>query len=118
MEHELERREGIAAPKSYWKLSENEKNELLNQCGGDPITTALVPDSILGTDVSIACNIHDWMYVTGKNGSDKEKADLLFKKNLQTIVEQENQGGPIKAIKKGIAYVYSAVASFLGHLYF
>lgn len=90
---------------------------MLNKCGGDPVTSSLVANSIFGTDFSTACNIHDAMYVNGKTSADKRLADELFDKNLVASVKKSSKG-IMKSLKLGIAKIYYWAALVFGHLYF
>ena len=114
---ELIKKDGLKAPKEYWELTEEQKNEMLNQCGGDPITTKIVPNYILGQNVSEACNSHDFMYITGKTANDKRIADQVFEENLKSLTKKNNNG--LKGILNHfIVKIYSNLASFFGHFYF
>lgn len=117
MKTELIEKDGILAPQYYWDYTEEEKGKLLNKCGGDPLTSSLVPNSIFGTDFSTACNIHDAMYVNGKTAADKRLADDVFDKNLVASVKK-NSKGIVKSLKLGVAKVYYWAASLFGHFYF
>lgn len=117
MKNKLIEKDGIIAPQYYWDYTEEEKERLLNECGGDPVTNSLVPNSILGTDFSIACNVHDAMYINGKTSADKKLADDLFNKNLVTSVERSSKG-IVKSLKLGVAKIYYWAASLFGHFYF
>jgi hypothetical protein len=77
------------APRSqYWALPEEMRRLLSNGCGPNSIKIDLVPDSLLGADFSIACEIHDVMYHFGLGEQDKKIADRTFLFNLLTVVDQ------------------------------
>jgi hypothetical protein len=117
MKNELIEKDGILAPRYYWDYTKEEKEKLLNKCGCDPVTSSLVPNSIFGTDLSMACKVHDAMYINGKTPADKRLADDLFDKNLVISVNKSSKGF-MRSIKLGVAKVYYWAASFFGHLYF
>jgi hypothetical protein len=78
----------LQAPSDYWSLSDEEKRKLLNQCGPDGPLSKLVPDHLLGLDISDSCNIHDYMYITAQNRDEQKVADMVFKKNMITQLEK------------------------------
>ena len=63
----------IYAPITYWELSPEEKKEICNGCGAKD--GLKVPDTFWGLNMEEACNIHDYMYSTGKTHYDKLFAD-------------------------------------------
>ena len=103
---------GLLAPRGYPDLSEKEKNMLLNKCGGDTITAALVPNTIIGTDISEACNIHDWMYINGKTKKEKALADFIFDQNIKTLINSEKDSAFKYYIKRTIGKIYVTTARF------
>ena len=75
------------APPDYWRLSPDQKNGICNGCGPGAWKVDLVPDYPLGFPFNEACNIHDFMYFTGKTNEDKEVADRVFLNNMLRVVE-------------------------------
>ena len=73
----LNQEKGVIIPKGYSDLTEEQKKGRLNKCGPDGFVNKLVPDHILGLDVSEVCNYHDFMYVNSKSKEDLKKADEL-----------------------------------------
>jgi hypothetical protein len=61
-------------------------SELSGSCGSDKAWFDFIPDNFVGVDISLACKIHDYMYVIGGTEKDKIKADKTFKKNLTALV--------------------------------
>ena len=75
----------LYAPLSYWNATAEALNEICNGCGAkDGIK---VPNTMWGLSISKACNIHDWMYKTGKTLADKLFADAIFRLNLSIIID-------------------------------
>lgn len=75
----------IYAPITYWELSPEEKKEICNGCGAKD--GVKVPDTFWGLNIEEACNIHDYMYSTGKTYYDKLFADAMFRLNLTVIID-------------------------------
>ena len=75
----------IYAPITYWELSPEEKKEICNGCGSKD--GLKVPDTFWGLNMEEACNIHDYMYSTGKTHYDKLFADAMFRLNLTVIID-------------------------------
>lgn len=75
----------IYAPTAYWELSPEEKKEICNGCGAK--NGLKVPDTFWGLNIEEACNIHDYMYSTGKTAYDKLFADAMFRLNLTVIID-------------------------------
>jgi hypothetical protein len=55
-------------------------------CGPGKWGDYVIPDRLLGLDVSMACKIHDRMYEFAENQYDKLKADSYFLSNLVFII--------------------------------
>ena len=100
------------APESYWKLSEEEKYEIVNGCGPER-ATGFLPNSILGVDLRAACNIHDYTYARPDSMIDRKDADDVFFRNMKGAVNQ-NVKSPILHFFAlyGIMIYYFAVRLF------
>ena len=119
MKEKLQKKGIYYAPEGYWKLSKEDKKKIkLNKCGGDKITATLVPDYILGVDISEVCNVHDYMYLKGETAEDKKRAEKIFYDNLQVAVNEKKGNGFVRFLRRGIASIYAKLASLLGHFYF
>lgn len=75
-------------PDTYKKASAELKKRVCNGCGPAGLIGKLVPEKILGIDISEACNIHDWMY---NEGVDKQKADIYFLANMVLLCYRGNK---------------------------
>lgn len=71
----------LYAPVSYNAI----ERKKCNGCGSG-WNAKLIPDNLLGCDITEACNIHDYMYETGKSIADKKKADRAFLNNMTRLV--------------------------------
>lgn len=69
----------LLAPASYLTADATERALVCNGCGPGSWRLDMIPDSILGLDISAACNVHDWMY---EWDGDREKADVWFLANM------------------------------------
>jgi len=67
---------------TYLEADDELKQKHCNGCGPDGLLGKIVPGHLAGTDITEACNIHDWMY---SEGDDKQKADLYFLANMVMI---------------------------------
>jgi len=74
----------LYAPIEYKKLKQHEKENICNGCGAKGGVS--VPSTFYGLDISEACNIHDFMYLTGKTIEDKAEADRIFLNNMTRII--------------------------------
>lgn len=69
----------LLTSQSYLDAPQELRDKVCNDCGPEGLIGKLVPEHLLGTDISTACNIHDWMY---QEGEDRQKADLFFLTNM------------------------------------
>ncbi len=94
----------LQAPEEYWKLDNEEKKKLLNQCGPDGPLNQLVPNHLLGLSVISSCNVHDYMFIKARNSKELKEADKVFLKNMMTQIE--NNPSPVSIWRKMLAYIY------------
>lgn len=78
----------LLASKTYLEASQELKNRVCNGCGPEGLIGKIVPDNLVGADISEACNIHDWMY---QEGEDKLRADLYFLANMIYLCTQKSR---------------------------
>ena len=86
---------------------------LTNGCGRAGIESRLVPDTILGLDVSPACRVHDWMYMLAENeptqdaATDAEEfADAVLAANVVGIVCQKSRNKLMRWLRLQVAHCY------------
>lgn len=65
----------------------------------------LVPDNLIGLDISECCKIHDYMYTVGRTSKDRNKADRLFYKNMKAIVMNDSDL-ILRATRLAMAWAY------------
>jgi hypothetical protein len=76
----------LFAPPEYWNFDESIRESW--GCGPGGWGDLLVPDKILGMDVKIACQIHDYYYRHWPDPSEDARymADRIFKFNMLRIL--------------------------------
>lgn len=106
----------LYAPPGFWAATPEQLAEVCNGCGTGGWKGKLVPDRMWGLDITLACQIHDWMYRFGKTEEDKLEADRVFLNNLLRIIN--NHGGWLTWPRRYRATTYySAVRDFGGPAY-
>ncbi|MCJ8277309.1 MAG: hypothetical protein HRT44_02725 [Bdellovibrionales bacterium] len=96
----------LNAPEEYLKLSDKEKNRIVNQCGPDGIVNKLVPNSILGLSIVEECNLHDYMYFKATDKVQAKKADDLFLENLNKKIDAQTKSKVLKVVRKFMSGLY------------
>lgn len=81
----------LFAPASFKKATSYELALVCNGCGAANAKFDFIPDSIYGTYVGEACDIHDWMYDEGVTIEDKEQADRVFLNNLYRLIKMRDK---------------------------
>lgn len=104
----------LIAPEKYWTSISLNIPKYINGCGAG-INTSLVPDTLLGLNISKACNIHDYMYEQGIN---KKQADDIFLKNMISIINKESNSLVLKSLRKAKAYIYYFAVKLFGSSFF
>lgn len=98
---------GMKIPTNMLMATDEEiNNKLLNNCGPGGPLNSVIPDSLLGADISTACNIHDWTYLEAKNERDHRRSDYLFLENIKTKIRSNKAGPLLKYMRYGLAYIY------------
>ena len=73
--------------KDYTSLTKDQQDLICNGCGPSGWKNNLVPETIYGVNIKLACQIHDVMYFNGLTKSDKMFADEFFEKNMNIIFD-------------------------------
>ena len=103
----------LFAPPTYWRLPEDERRA--RRCGpGRGVLEWLVPDTIYGVNVSVACSIHDFMYAIGVTDTDKADADEVFLNNLIRLIEAHDGWWPIQWLRLRRALIYYGAVKHFG----
>ena len=88
-----------------------------NGCGSG-WTAKIIPDSIYGLSICMACAIHDYMYEVGKTIADKEEADRVFLNNMIRIIDAKDAWYyPHSLARRRALKYYEAVHNFGGDAY-
>ena len=95
---------GLYAPLSYWESSREEKENHINGCGPHHLPSWLIPDNLLGANITESCNIHDWMFKESKIEEDFKNTDQVFLKNMQREIPQNE--GILRMLRNSLIYVY------------
>ncbi|USN48495.1 MAG: hypothetical protein H6626_05230 [Pseudobdellovibrionaceae bacterium] len=104
------------APYSYWNNSS--KSKQTNGCGSKGLIGDLVPDSLLGTNITKVCNIHDYMYSLGEVKEYRKIADQIFLKNMFIAINEDRDNSLFKLLKKAKAYLYYLGVRIFGGEFF
>jgi len=107
----------ITAPNNYW-TNKNLLSSQLNSCGGNGISSDLVPDHLFGTDITDACNIHDYMYLGESDIKSRQLADQLFLDNMLAAVDKTGSNLLFKTLRSAKAYLYYFAVRIFGGFYF
>lgn len=105
----------LVAPQKYWSESALYTPSYINGCGGSGITASIIPDSLLGLDITNACNIHDYMY---EKGIEKEISDKTFLSNMMTIINKDSDSKILKLLRKAKAYLYYFGVKLFGSFFY
>ncbi len=99
-------KDGLKVPHSFSIATNNERAMVVNKCGPDGWLSQLIPDHLLGVDISRSCNIHDWMVEKAKSKSELLSADWVFLENMTREVDKAS-GSPLGAgLRRALAYLY------------
>lgn len=109
--------QGLLAPESYWKLSNDEKYEITNGCGPARATN-LIPDSVFGVDLAKACDIHDYTYTRPETMMDRADADDLFLVNMHRAVAQSLRSPFLQVMAFFAVNLYYLTVRLFGRRYF
>jgi hypothetical protein len=105
----------LFAPSDYWNLTPEAKKEICNGCGAKGWKFDIIPDTIWGLNITLACDIHDYMYYIGTSQEDKDYADILLFINLIKIIDANTDNIFIKILRHNRAYVYYQAVALAGN---
>jgi hypothetical protein len=97
-ELDIREKEGyhLLASTGYWNATPEQIEEHTGGCGPGKLGDHFVPDTMWGESVFLACQIHDWMYWTGRTPQDKRTADLCFLVNMILLVDNGHILDPLR----------------------
>lgn len=103
----------LYAPKEWWEALPTLREEHCNGCGSElDLTGKLVPNTLYGLNVRVACCVHDWMYIKGETQGDRLFADAVFLLNMTVIILAK--GGWLCALRLLRASKYFAAVAWKG----
>ncbi len=106
---------GLYATPGYWELTPDQRGDLCNGCGTKGLCGWIVPDTLWGLSITMACDIHDYMYAVGESLYDKERADQTFLNNMLRIIDASTSCRWLKRLRARRAKIYyRAVRDFGG----
>lgn len=108
----------LQAPEEYWQLSPVALAELTNGCGPSGWRGMLIPDNLLGRDISIPCRIHDYRYVVGGDEDDRKIADREFNYNMLEEIEDVEDDFTLTEARRELALRYYSAVRNHGKPYF
>lgn len=91
-------------PEGYDKIPKERLAVICNGCG--PSGWKVKFNSIIGCNVSKACNIHDYMYLCGVDIKAKKEADRVFLNNMLRLIDNKSAWKITKWMRKKVAYGY------------
>jgi len=103
----------LEAPEEYHEADPAEVDEVVNGCGPESVSF-LVPDSILGVDISGACRVHDWEYHEGRR--PRKEIDTRFLRNMLILIDA--RGGIMRHIRRIIARWYWRSVKNAGEVFY
>lgn len=104
----------LESPESFRRASIEDRADVANGCGPEG-ASKIVPDFILGVDVSEACEIHDWEY---QHGEDlRSIVDARFHRNMRTLIDAKG-AGPLRWARRCIAWWYHRSVTAAGDRFF
>ena len=109
---ELAKKGVLFATGSFINATEQQLSDACNGCGAAG-SWIRPPSKLLGTEILPACNIHDWMYDTGKTIDDKNKADRVFLNNMLRLINRDRKWWSILQYMLANKY-YQSVCLFGG----
>lgn len=100
-------------PDGYADLTPEDKARICNGCGAGGWKMDIVPDNVLGIDITEPCNIHDYEYYLG---IDRVRADCRLLANIMVACETHHPH--LAPAVLPIANTYFAAVRLLGGEYF
>jgi len=96
----------LYAPSSFTHATAALRAAVVNGCGPDGWKSDLIPDTIYGLDVTVACNIHDWMYYEGESNQEKDLADRVLLNNLLRMIAAAQGPALLRKLRRFRAHLY------------
>ena len=95
-----------------------EYDDKYDYVGPEDWRRTLVPRTVYGLDINVCGYIHDYFYNHGRDATDRLKADLLFRHDIELWISRYSWGWywnwVIKPLAKRRAYKYYFAVDFFG----
>lgn len=108
----------LKAIEEFWNMTPVEISKSSNGCGPSGWKFDIIPDEILGVDLSPACIIHDIEYLYGETKEDKDEADLNLLHNMNVINNACSRIFLMKWLRRRIIFDYYSAVADLGAVAF
>ena len=105
----------LYAPQDYQQASLEQRKVICNGCGPDGFVSRLVPNFILGVDVTEACHIHDWMTTQVFSLNERLHADSVFFANLKKLIYKAGGNRVLRWLRVSIARLYHYSVRLYSH---
>lgn len=107
----------LEAPREMFETDIVTLNMMVGGCGPTGSGDCLIPDNLLGLDITSACAIHDFEYATGDSRIDRRYADERFYRNMKLIVDTQSIS-ILKPLRYSLAWGYYEAVRNFGHNFF
>ncbi|HBA73493.1 MAG TPA: hypothetical protein DCZ63_15260 [Geobacter sp.] len=108
----------LLAPPEYFALTPEAKADICNGCGPLGWKGMLVPDDLLGADITEPCNVHDYRYHCGGEEADRFVADREFLSNMLNVAESDSFDSALEEVRRELALRYYCAVRDHGRSYF
>ena len=105
-----------AHPECWKFIKEHYEDFMSFGCGPGGVGDILVPDTVYGLDISLACKIHDWYYRFYPDNTEEGRllADSIFKNNMLRIVRDRSKSRILRWLRVRRCRVYYGMVRFMG----
>jgi hypothetical protein len=96
----------LMGPEDFLQFQRDELPVLFNGCGPKGMLAKLIPDSVLGVSLKLACYIHDHMYTKCTCKADEDLADLVFGFNVISLVLKSTENSFLRGLRLMLVSMY------------
>ena len=93
---------------------EFDPSQIVGGCGPGKWGNRLIPNSILGVDISPACDIHDFCYLIGKTEEERDQSDIELFANSYRIIKQKSKNKLMSFLRAVILTWYFLAVAYGG----
>ena len=104
----------LISSQSYKDATFKHRKIVGNGCGQKGFFGRFVPNTIWFLSIKEACQIHDWDYQHGKTLEDKRKADIVFLKNMDIMINNGSKVGWLQRLRRERAAKYYFAVKYFG----